>query len=237
MEYVAYKIKNHVLVEIFEVPAGKWGKLGLLMRDLILKGEINIIFKLKADVIICAHLLSVLIRTALEIREIGGTAAIVCGNKEQEDILRKMKMETMLSIYRDECAFRADLNICQATILCVDDEESALNAIKRTLFDQPYHVVTAQTGEDALKMAREESPDLALVDIMMPGMTGFDVVKMLRRLRPDMGIIMVTAFDDEKMVLLSATMHCEGFIEKPWEPSWLKNEIASVLARREHELL
>jgi CheY-like chemotaxis protein len=237
MDYIVYRMKNHVIVEIVDEKIVTWIKIDLLMHELIQKGEKSIVFKMKAGVIICIRFISSLIHTALEMRECGGIVSIICGDENQEEILRTMKLDVLLPIYSNEATFRNDLNICRATILCVDDEESALNALKRTLFDQPYRVLTALTGEEAINKAREELPDMALVDIMMPGMAGFDVVKMLRRLRPDMKIIMVTAFDDEKMLLLSATMHCDGFIEKPWEPSWLKSEIESILARRDHALL
>jgi len=237
MDYVVYRMKNHVIVEIIDEKIATWKKMDLLVRELIQKGEKSIVFKMKKGVIICAHFVSTLVHTSLEMRKGGGRASIICGDENQEDVLRTMKMDLLLSIYSNEVALRNALNICRATILCVDDEESALNAIKRTLFDQPYRILAAQNGEEAMRLAREEPPDLALVDIMMPGMTGFDVVKMLRRIRPNMRIIMVTALEDNKMPFLSATMHCDGFIEKPWEPSWLKSEIESVLARREHALL
>ena len=123
-----------------------------------------------------------------------------------------------------------------ATILCVDDEKSALNALRRTLDDQPYRVLTALSGEEALSKAREEAPDMALVDVMMPGMDGFDVAKTLKRLMPEIKIVMVTALNDDSTLFSSAEMHCDGFLEKPWKPSWLICQIESVLARRKHAL-
>jgi CheY-like chemotaxis protein len=237
MNYLVYRMKNHVMVEIVNDGTVTRKQMDTLVRELMQKGEKSIVFKMKAGVGICAHLISILVHTAIEIRKRGGTASIICGDEDQEDILRAMKLEIILSIYGNDVAFRNALNIRRATILCVDDEASALSAIKRTLFDQPYRILAAQNGEEAMRLSREEPPDLALVDIMMPGMNGFDVVKMLRRIRPDMRTIMVTALENDKMSFLSASMHCDGFIEKPWEPSWLISEIESVLARREHALV
>ena len=237
MEFSLQKIMNFLCVSIdeeLEISETRI-KLNLLLQKLMITEGKNIVFKLKSGVVLGAHFLGALILTALEMREKGGTIAIICGDEGQEDFLKKMKIETLLNVYNNEAIFISAFNKIdnnRATILCIDDEKAALNALKRTLYDQPYRILTALSGEEAKKKAENEAPDIALVDIMMPGMDGFKVVKMLKRIRPEIKIIIVTALNDDSTLFHSIRMQCDGFLEKPWQPSWLTNQIESILARR-----
>jgi DNA-binding response OmpR family regulator len=66
-------------------------------------------------------------------------------------------------------------------ILAVDDDAPALSALKQTLTQRGYEVLTAASGEEALQVAQKETIDLFILDVSMPGLSGFDVCKEIRR--------------------------------------------------------
>lgn len=66
-------------------------------------------------------------------------------------------------------------------ILAVDDDAPALSALKQTLTQRGYDVLTAASGEEALQVAQKETIDLFILDVSMPGISGFDVCKEIRR--------------------------------------------------------
>ena len=78
------------------------------------------------------------------------------------------------------------------TILVVDDEESICQSLKGILSDEGYEVLTAKSGEEALKMTEEEQPDLVLLDIWLPGIDGIDVLKTVKQEYPQIQVIMMS---------------------------------------------
>ncbi|MBP1696571.1 MAG: Fis family transcriptional regulator, partial [Deltaproteobacteria bacterium] len=89
----------------------------------------------------------------------------------------------------------------EARILVVDDEYLIRWTLQQNLEKQGYEVILAETGEEALEKVKEEAPDLALLDIKLPGMDGYQVLE--KALKIDDGIIpiMITAFDDVDKVV------------------------------------
>jgi len=81
-------------------------------------------------------------------------------------------------------------------VLAVDDEAGILRLIKLELTTQGFRVVTASSGEEALRMAEEQRPDIALLDIVMPEMTGLEVMRRLRE-RSSIPVILLTAKGSE----------------------------------------
>ena len=116
----------------------------------------------------------------------------------------------------------------RAKILLVDDDPDFVEATKVVLESKPYKVITALSGGEGLKKAREEKPDLVLLDIIMPGVDGFQVCQQLKK-DPQLAqipVIMITSFSEKYMesslgVSQGLTLEAEDFIDKPVAPAEL----------------
>jgi len=82
------------------------------------------------------------------------------------------------------------------TILVVDDEESIRFLYREELQDEGYRVITAADGEEALRKAGKEKPDLITLDIRMPGMDGIEVLQRIREMDKAIPVIMSTAYGE-----------------------------------------
>lgn len=105
-------------------------------------------------------------------------------------------------------------------ILAVDDEVNILELLKFNLTKEGYRVITATEGKQALKYAREEKPDLIILDIMLPGMDGYDVCRILKADRETAGIpvIMLSAKGDVLDKVVGLELGAEDYITKPFSP-------------------
>ncbi|WP_010274217.1 response regulator transcription factor [Paenibacillus senegalensis] len=115
-------------------------------------------------------------------------------------------------------------------ILLVDDEQQVLEFIQPFLEEEGYVVMTASNGEEALALAQAQSPDLAILDWMLPGMNGIELCIRLRAWKP-IGIIMVTARAEEHDKLTGLEMGADDYIVKPFSLRELAARIRSVLRR------
>ncbi|MBU4375871.1 MAG: response regulator [Candidatus Omnitrophica bacterium] len=122
-----------------------------------------------------------------------------------------------------------------AKILVVDDEAAILEMLTLRLKRNGYEVMTAVDGEQCLRRAEKESPDLIILDALMPGLSGFEVCKRLKANDKTMGIpvIMLTALGDEKDLSKGLEDGAECFITKPFNPVELIDEIKIALDKRE----
>jgi signal transduction histidine kinase len=116
-------------------------------------------------------------------------------------------------------------------ILCVDDEKLNLKLLKSILVPEGYEFQGAESGEIALTQAAQESPDLILLDIMMPKMTGFEVLRKLRgdektRLIP---VVMITALRETEDRVKALEAGCDDFISKPFDKIELLARVKSIL--------
>jgi two-component system nitrogen regulation response regulator NtrX len=102
-----------------------------------------------------------------------------------------------------------------ATILVVDDEPQILQVISGILLDEGFEVLTAGDGETALRMAAAEAPDLALLDIALPGMDGLEVLKELKDKHPALPVVMVSAYGSVENAVKATRLGAYDFIEKP----------------------
>ncbi len=121
----------------------------------------------------------------------------------------------------------------QKTILVVDDTTDILLVVGRRLQSWGYEALTADSGEEGLRIAEEKIPDLILLDIMMPRMKGRDVCA---RLKADpktkhIPIIFLTALGLADHIKAGMDLGGEDYIVKPFEPAELKERISIVLAR------
>lgn len=117
-------------------------------------------------------------------------------------------------------------------ILYVDDEFSQREALRRTMRNSPFTLVTAASGVEALKLASKNNFDVAIVDILMPDMDGLVLLSALRKIKPDLPVIMLTGITIDDAVIRSVQLGCEGFLEKPYEWKDLEVQINSVIAKR-----
>jgi DNA-binding response OmpR family regulator len=121
-----------------------------------------------------------------------------------------------------------------ATVLVADDEPHLLRLVKFRLEREGYNVLTAADGETALNVAREQLPDLCVLDVMMPKRSGFDVLRELRsddRCR-DMKVIMLTARAQDRDVDAGFSLGADDYITKPFSPQELRVRIGAHLAKR-----
>ena len=108
-------------------------------------------------------------------------------------------------------------------ILLVDDERPIVESLRYALEKEGYEVVEAFDGSEALDLARAKSPDLVLLDIMLPGMSGFEVCRVLRK-ESAVPILMLTARSDEPDRVVGLDLGADDYITKPFS-------IREVLAR------
>ncbi len=120
------------------------------------------------------------------------------------------------------------------TILIVDDEEDILELIKYNLKNEGYHILTATTGEQAIKIANQSHPDLMVLDLMLPGIDGLDVTKYLKgnESTQEMPIVMLTAKGEEADVVTGLELGANDYISKPFSPKVLVARIRAILRRR-----
>lgn len=120
-----------------------------------------------------------------------------------------------------------------ATVLVADDDSDVLALVVRRLERAGYHVITAEDGAEALRLAQDNLPDLAVLDIMMPKLTGYEVTQ---RLREDpaterMPVILLTARVQEADVNRGFTAGADDYIKKPFSPQELCSRVQAVLGR------
>lgn len=116
-------------------------------------------------------------------------------------------------------------------ILLVDDAETALMMERMILSGEPYEVVTARDGEEAISRAVVEKPDLILLDVVMPKMDGFAVCKALRSREEtrEVPIILVTTRGEPQNVEEGFVSGCSDFITKPMDRLVLIAKIRNYL--------
>ncbi len=120
-------------------------------------------------------------------------------------------------------------------ILVVDDDSSVTGVLKRGLGYEGYRVDVASNGKQALGMAREQPPDLVVLDIMMPGIDGLEVCRRLRSVDDKLPIIMLTAKDAVADQVLGLDTGADDYIVKPFVFEVLLARIRALLRRREPE--
>ncbi len=119
-----------------------------------------------------------------------------------------------------------------AKILVVEDEVNLLELIRYNLAKEGYQVLTAKDGLVGLELARKESPDVIVLDIMLPGLDGFEVCRLLRK-DMKMPILMLTAKVDEVDKIVGLELGADDYITKPFSMRELLARIRSTLRRNE----
>ena len=123
------------------------------------------------------------------------------------------------------------------TILVVDDEEDILKLVDYNLSKEGYKVSCVTSGEDAIFTAKENIPDLIILDLMLPGVDGLEVCRALR-MNPatrKIPIVMLTAKGEETDIVTGLELGADDYVTKPFSPRVLLARIKAVLRRDKTE--
>lgn len=115
-------------------------------------------------------------------------------------------------------------------VLVVEDERSLIETLDYSLRRQGYDVITAADGRKALEVARQQQPDLIVLDIMLPGLDGFEVCRILRQ-EMNVPIIMLTARTEEVDKVVGLEMGADDYLTKPFSMRELMARVKALLRR------
>jgi len=115
-------------------------------------------------------------------------------------------------------------------IFVVDDDENIRELISLYLTKEGYAVEQFESGEKSLEAFKESTPDLVLLDIMMPGIDGYDTLKEIRKLG-SVPVIMITAKDETFDKVLGLELGADDYVVKPFEPKELTARVKAVIRR------
>ena len=118
------------------------------------------------------------------------------------------------------------------SVLVVDDEARLLNLVRGYLQQEGYTVHSAANGREALFVAREQRPDIIVLDLMMPEMDGWEFMRQFRK-EQDTPIIMLTARIDDIDKVAGLEMGADDYVTKPFSPRELVARVRAVLRRTE----
>jgi len=123
--------------------------------------------------------------------------------------------------------------MAKESILVVEDEEEIQELVAYNLEKEGYRVLRAASGEEALRRAKADVPDLVLLDVMLPGIDGLDVCRRLKRDAATEGvrIVMLTAKGEEADVVTGLEMGADDYVIKPFSPRVLVARVRAVLRR------
>jgi len=118
-------------------------------------------------------------------------------------------------------------------VLVIDDDIKLLKMLKRTLVFENLDVLTATNGREALEVVQQESPDLLIVDWMMPEMDGLELIQYLRDANNRMPILMLTARDAVENRVFGLESGADDYLVKPFAPAELVARVHALLRRVE----
>lgn len=121
----------------------------------------------------------------------------------------------------------------QSSILVVEDERAIASAVRRGLAFEGYRVQVAESGTQALDLARDSMPDLIVLDIMLPGLDGIEVARRLRAAGEDVPILMLTAKDDVVDRVAGLDAGGDDYLVKPFAFEELLARVRALLRRSE----
>ena len=119
-------------------------------------------------------------------------------------------------------------------VLAADDDPDILELVSFRLERSGYTVIKAHDGEEALRLALERKPDLAVLDVMMPKLDGFELTRRLRQEEATRGmpIILLTARAQDTDVQQGFNAGADDYIRKPFSPQELRMRVQAILGRR-----
>ncbi len=117
-------------------------------------------------------------------------------------------------------------------ILVVDDEARMRRFIRMNMELEGYQIIEAENGVQALEQVRQHTPDLVIMDVMMPEMDGFETLKLLREIST-VPVVLLTVKSDEEDIIRGLTLGADDYVTKPFSPRELVTRVTAVLRRAE----
>ncbi len=119
-------------------------------------------------------------------------------------------------------------------ILVADDDLEILALVARHLRNLPAEIFEASDGDEALRLAKDEKPDLVVLDVMMPGMSGWEVCRAIREddSLSRVGVIMLTGIGERLNEMTSPLYGADEFLDKPFELDALESKVRDVLSQK-----
>jgi two-component system, cell cycle response regulator DivK len=123
----------------------------------------------------------------------------------------------------------------ETTVLVVEDDEDMRTVFSAALHHVGYHVITAATGIDGMRIAQDTHPDVILLDLSLPGTTGWEVVRRLKASNStaDIPVLLVTGYTD--VGWRARAEGCAGCLTKPVRLDALRTTIASLVPHSEQQ--
>ncbi len=121
--------------------------------------------------------------------------------------------------------------MAERRILVVEDDEAIRSAIVAALSFEGFESIECDRGDEGARLAVELEIDLALLDVMMPGMDGFDVLERVRESRPELPVIMLTARGEEPDRVRGLKLGADDYVVKPFSKAELMARVEAVLRR------
>jgi len=123
--------------------------------------------------------------------------------------------------------------MARSKILVVDDERMIRWSIQQALSKEGHSVATVETGEEAVAQATDDTPDLVLLDITLPGIDGIEVLRRLKAHDPSITVVMVTATEDLRTAVEAMRLGAYDYVSKPFDLDRLKVIVQNALDRHE----
>lgn len=122
------------------------------------------------------------------------------------------------------------------TILLVDDEEDVRGLVELMLAREDFDLLAARSGNAALRIVQEESIDVILLDLRMPGMSGQDLLKILKKMPSTRSIpvVVLTALEDKETMEECLELGADGYVQKPFAKKILVRTLRNVLNLPDH---
>lgn len=119
----------------------------------------------------------------------------------------------------------------QKKILLVEDEKGIRNVLRDNLEYEGYSILEAEDGVKGLEIAKNENPDLIILDLMLPQMHGYDFIKQLKKTHPAIPIIIVSAKSEEIDKIKGLDLGADDYITKPFQIRELVSRIKAIFRR------
>jgi two-component system, OmpR family, alkaline phosphatase synthesis response regulator PhoP len=120
------------------------------------------------------------------------------------------------------------MEISPRLVLIADDDVDILTLVRVRLERSGYTVISARNGVDALQLARDRHPDLAILDVAMPEMTGLEVTQRMREEKLDVPVILLTARARDVDVAAGADAGADVYVTKPFSPQELESRVRAI---------
>ena len=120
-------------------------------------------------------------------------------------------------------------------VLVIDDDPTVTSVLKRGLVYDGYTVDTAGTGSQGLTIARDRTPDLVILDVMLPGLDGYEVLDRLRRANANVPVLMLTAKDGADDQVKGLELGADDYVVKPFRFEVLSARVKALLRRCEQD--